>query len=558
MRWKDSLLCGSSLVIVAFGQSFLIPYLGMFAAAFGLTLFWIGIAHRKDRFWLSVFWFSLVQAIQLSWFTSIEYMGPYILVVYGCLIFLIGLQFGCLSFFLKKGREISLSDCFALGGLWVILEWLRTFFFTGFTWNPIGLALADSSYAIQFAALFGVYGLSFWVIFVNAFGLYALHSWKKGSVWAFLVFLPYLYGFGQQEWVKRNVSEEGTVLVSLVQTGILPEQKDLFFDRQESYIPPLNQWERIFEQIEKTAGSDLIVLPEAAISRGASRYVYPIEMVKSLWIYYFGEDSIGDFPSLEAPFARMVEYQGERLWKVTNGFIVQALANHFNAKVIVGFDDQDGDSHYNAAFYFKPQGFSGERYEKRVLVPVAEYIPFSGFSFVSEFLSDQFGIGDSMQTGTEAKIFSSFCPIGVSVCLEETYSHLIRDLRLKGARLFVNVTNDVWFPHTCLPERHFLHGKIRSAENGVYSLRACNTGVTGVIDCLGGAVKVLSSSDENVDILKVSIPLRSFHTIYTWWGNWAILCWSFFFLLFRWRYSILEIYRSMRWSIFFQKKCKKL
>ena len=501
----------ASLLLVAFGFPFI-------AAAVGYAFFWVSLTHRfqriRDRFWVSVLWFGLVQAIQLSWFTSIEYMGPCILIVYALLVFLIGLQFGCLSFFRPA---ISLSNCLAMAGCWVILEWVRLFFLSGFTWNPVALSLADSSYAISFAAIFGVYGLSFWVIFVNAFGLYALKnkSWRKGVVWASFALLPYFYGALQQEWVQRNISPERTVSVALVQTAILPEEKDYFIEGRKSFIPPLNQWARIWEHLYRAPPVDLIILPETAVSQGANRPIYPIETVKTVWARYFGEESLKDFP----PFS------GQE--KVTNSFIAQAIANHFQADVIIGLDDQK----YNAAFFFQPYGTSVTRYEKQILVPVGEYVPFSSFQWISYFLSEQFGIGDSFDVGGEANLFLSSFPIGVSICLEETYSHLMRDLRLKGARLFVTVSNDVWFPKSHLPEQHFQHGRIRAAENGVPVLRSCNTGITGLVDCCGRVVKILPPSEEKGDILYLSMPLRSFQTLYTWWGDSAILSCSVFFLL---------------------------
>lgn len=527
----------SSLLFVGLSQSSYFPYLGIGASAFGFTWFWYVVTHHfektRDRFFLFVIWFSLVQAIQLSWFTSVEYMGPYILIVYGILICLIGLQFGCLVFFfgsVATRENRPLLNCFALSGCWVILEWMRIFFFSGFTWNPVGLGLADSSYAIQFASLFGVYGLSFWVMFVNAFGLYALKSLKRVVVWVVLALLPYLYGVGQQEWVRRVIPHEQVISAALVQTAILPEQKDRFTDRTEAFIPPLNQWERIWDQLDSSRLIDIIVLPEAAVSMSARRHYYPIEAVKTVWISYFGEESLKNFPSLEPPFARLVEYRGEKVWKVSNSFIAQALANHFKADVIIGLDDQEEDQRYNAAFFFRPQGASITRYEKRILVPVGEYTPFTGVQWISQFLSDQFGIGDAFNIGEDANLFSSLIPIGISICLEETYSHLIRDLRLKGARLFVNVSNDVWFPHSRLPGQHFLHGRIRAAENGVCVLRACNTGITGAIDCCGQMIKILPPSEENVGVLYLSMPIRSFQTLYTWWGDGFILSCSAFFL----------------------------
>ena len=213
---------------------------------------------------------------------------------------------------------------------------------------------------------------------------------------------------------------------------------------------------------------------------------------------------------------------------VTNAYIAQAMANHYKADVISGFDDRDGDRKYNAAFHFRPMEQAPERYEKRILVPVGEYVPFPNIRWLALFLSEQFGIGDSFDAGTDAKVFTSSLPIGVSICLEETYSSLIRDLRLKGARLFVNITNDVWFPRSRLPVQHFQHGRIRAAENGVYLLRACNTGVTGGIDCFGRAIATLAPSESERGVLYLTFPLKSFQTLYTWWGDGAILILSSF------------------------------
>ena len=47
----------------------------------------------------------------------------------------------------------------ALAGSWAITEWLRATMFTGFAWNPIGVALADTP-LIGTTRWIGTYGLS--------------------------------------------------------------------------------------------------------------------------------------------------------------------------------------------------------------------------------------------------------------------------------------------------------------------------------------------------------------------------------------------------------------
>ncbi len=514
-----------SFFIVAFGQAAWIPGLGVLAASCGYALFWSSLfsLSTKERVLRSFVWFFCVQLVQVSWMTSIDYMGPWIVLIYFLVSFLLASQFALLSSVVDV--RFRFSDCFLMAGVWVILEWSRRFFW--FMWNPVALSLVDSGSAIQFASLFGVYGLSFWVIFVNAIGVYLLLNkanltYLRGACWGVLALLPYLFGFLQEAWVVQKIPIERMYTASLVQTGILPEQKDLFPDRKEAFISPLVQWERILEPLAGKSSSDLIVLPEACVCLGAYRAVYPLEAVKACFGRIFGMDSLSQFPSLEAPFAKEEIRNGKVLWRVSNAFIAQALANHLKADVIAGLDDEENFKKYNAVFHFKAGG-SPERYEKRVLVPIGEYIPLEEIQWFSRFLAKEFGIGGSFQVGKDPKLFISKLPIGVSVCVEEVYSHLIYDLRSLGARLFVNVTNDVWFPRSRLPIQHFQHSRIRSAENGVYSLRSCNTGVTAVINCFGKAEAMAPLSEKEVHVLTSSFGVRSFRTLYSLWGDSFIL-----------------------------------
>ena len=413
---------------------------------------------------------------------------------------------------------------------------MRLYLLSGFTWNPIGLSLADNSLSIQWAALFGVYGLSFWVIFVNLFGIYAAQLWKRRAMWGVCILLPYLFGGVHQWWIEKTLTTEKTLSVVLIQTAFLPEQKDAMAHLSAVFIPPLNQWERICHALndrrllgeQKTF--DLIVLPEAVVSMGAYTPAYPIDLILGFWEDQFGKSALSDLPPLEPPLASFS--LGQNGWRVTNAFIAQSIANHFNTHIIAGLDDREGSLQYNAAFHFEAHATPPKRYEKRVLVPIGEYIPFANIRWISQFLVKQFGMGDSFHVGTEAKLFFSPLPVGVSICLEETYSNLVRDLRRHGARLLVNVSNDVWFPHSRLPKQHLQHGRLRAAENGVCVLRSCNTGITGGIDCFGRVLATLPPSETEMNILHLDFPVRSFATLYTWWGDGAILSVSVCCLLF--------------------------
>ena len=511
----NAILIFVSFFLVAFGQPAWIRGCGVLAAAFGFALFWkviLTYPRPRDRFLYSLVWFAAVQGVQLSWMTTMDYMGPLILGMYAFLILAMGVQFGLLSFFLTYPMPLLRS--LAMAGCWVIFEWVRLFFLCGFTWNPIGLSLTDSPYSLQFASVWGIFGLSFWVVLVNLAALAALieKSTKKIAIWASLALFPYAFGFLQQNYVESNVPVSGTLDVALVQTALFPEQKDYSHESPNDYVLPHDQWERIFSVLDLDRKVDLVVLPEAALPLGAHRIGYDLGTAMK----YFHPQH---FPALERPDAQF----RRGAWRVSNSFLLQALANQLGASVIVGLDDQDFTGNYNAAFHYRAKNLPPERYEKRVLVPIGEYVPLRYWSALAQFIGEQFGIYSSFDQGKEVKIFNAKFPVGVSICLEETFSNLTRELRREGAELFVNLTNDIWFPSSKLPRQHFDHGRVRAAENGVSILRACNTGITGWVDCFGRPSAQLPISETETSVLYLTLPVRSYATLYTWWGDEAIL-----------------------------------
>lgn len=557
-----------SFVIVALGQPAWWPLMGPLAAAFGYAMLWkalLDIDTAKNRFWLGVLWFAAVQLVQLSWLVSHPYI--YIYGVYFLLAFLLGCQFGCLCYFITRENLKKNLSFLALASLWTLFEWSRLYLFAGYTWNPVGLSLTTNLYALQGASLMGIYGLSFWVILTN---LFVLKAWVdnnppslrktaagkipdefrkvadiKGVVVAIvLAAAPYLFGAFQVHEEKGHLATSPKLPVLLVQTAFpIEEMLPLKPENLRQYA--FQEWVQILKILKEHQGEKphLIVLPEIVVPYGTYAPVFSFLDTKKVFQELFGEEV--KLPPLTTPVASQIH----GVWQITNSFFVQAIADLFQAEVIVGLEDasrmeNNEIEYYNAALFFQPHTLGDElRYEKRVLLPMGEYIPF-------DFLRDlalKYGVGGSFTCGKTAKVFQGkTASFGLNICYEETFSHLMRDNKLLGADLLVNLTSDVWYPDSKLPEQHCDHARVRTVENGIPLIRACNTGVTCGIDCLGRMIAQWGDHtgphEWLAGALFLEVPLHHYSTLYSYTGDYLIIALSFLFVGFYLLKSKLRIH----------------
>ncbi|CUI17576.1 Apolipoprotein N-acyltransferase [Candidatus Protochlamydia naegleriophila] len=538
-------LLAVSFLIVAFGQPVWSVWLGLLAAICGFALFWrvlLAIPSRKERFYVAMGWYAAVQMVQLGWFASHPYAY-----IYGVLFFcawLMGTQFGLLALAIHPSTFRRLSYLLALAGGWTVLEWSRLFILSGLSFNPVGLALSGAVYPLQLASVGGIYLLSFWVILTN---LCILRAWLFHCRFAQvatalgLAFFPYLAGAIHFHYHAGQMGQDPrSVAVVLVQPASPIEENMGFQSAEEARDFVLHEWINILATTQKQLGRkvDLMVLPEYVVPYGTFHPVFPVDSIKGVWRQLFGPQALEALAPLEEPYAALLQTDNGKKWLVSNAFIVQSLANLFQAYVVVGLEDsvyvdeeQSRHESYSAAFHFSPNNLPAERYEKRVLVPMGEYIP---FEFCRQ-LAARYGIAGSFTCGKEAKIFEGPVPYGATICYEETYGDLMRDNRRKGAELLVNLTNDGWYPHSRLPKQHFDHARLRTVESGIPLARACNTGITGGIDSLGQIVGVLGpdhmQTQELADSLYLDIPAYHYQTLYVQWGDRFILSLCSVFIL---------------------------
>ena len=519
----------SSFIIVAFGLPAFSMILSVLSTVLGFALFFsvlIEIPNAKRRFWSATLWFAGIQAIQLSWLISHPY--SYIYGLYLFLCFGIALQFGLIALFITPVRLQKWSTIFGVAGLYTLLEWGRLFLFSGYSLNPIGLSMTSTLLGLQSASLVGVYGLTFFVLVINLMVLrffYYARTLKFGLILLSACLAPYIYGYFHVESHHRGVEEakksSDTVLnVLLVQTAFPVEENLQFSSFFEAVCFVEEEWNQILKVVQGYLDTkvDLLVLPEYVVPYGTYLAVFPYEDVEKQFKELFGSRGALAMPPLKEPLAMEVKGPLGNQWYVTNAYFCQALSELLQADVVVGLQDdqwisEDEKQSYSSAFYFWPGGESGFRYEKRVLLPMAEYIPFE----LCKTYAAKYGISGSFECGAEAKVFPGCkVPFGLSICYEETFGNMMRESRLNGSMLLVNVTSDIWYPNSKLPLQHFDHARLRTVESGIPLVRACNTGITSAFDSLG---QVISRTDEDEEWkrrgLFAQVPLYSYQTLYS-------------------------------------------
>lgn len=169
---------------------------------------------------------------------------------------------------------------------------------------------------------------------------------------------------------------------------------------------------------------------------------------------------------------------------------------------------------YNSAFLRHSDGSIGGRYDKIVLMPFGEFIPFASiFPWLKDLSPNtgdfQAGAGPVVMAVTED------ARVGALICYEDLLSGHVRRTVAQGATLLVAMTNDAWFGESAALHEHDSLALWRAVENRRYLVRATNTGLTTVTDPLGRTVASLpkhapGATAASVHLLAGSTPYQRF------------------------------------------------
>ncbi len=518
-------LAVASALIVALAHPLGHPLLSYGASVLLIGLFFYTICDlpAKFRFLAGFLWYAFVVGVHFAWFATTTYHGPLILVAYAFLLVLISCQFGLLCLLIEKGK-LHISSCLMIAAIWALLEWSRLFILSGFSLHPFGLFLSWHVFPLQLSSFLGVYGLSFIVVFTNLLFTRFLISfhWKMLIPFTAVALSPYILGAAILSWYHKDALASDSKVVAIIQTGLSIEQKNIIAGKQNKFVDPLSQWIDHFKLMKEgiTENVDYIVFPEAVSMFAAYDAIFPLNVIEHAMASVFGPQILSFSPKerLDGRFYSKLQDQ----WFVSNAFIAQTLSNFYGARLMAGFELYEGNTNYNAALHFSPGAKQIQFYHKQILLPVAEYLP---FRFL-EKLASKYGIGGFFTPGKGGQTFYGEPNILPSICYDECFGHKTV-FRNQNVKMLVSISNDGWFPDSDLPSWHLAHARLRAVELGVPMLRACNTGISSVIDSFGGLTKLMEEKEKNGSLKKgvLLTHFKTFHhkTLYSLFGDFFVL-----------------------------------
>jgi apolipoprotein N-acyltransferase len=456
-----------------------------------LIWLWDGATPRRAA--VLGFWFNFgTFSVGTYWlYISLQIIGhapvPLALTLMFCLAAIMGLYHALIGWALAKYTPArgAIRWMVAAPAAWLLIEWWRSWFLTGFGWLALGYAHTDNWLGSAYAPLIGQYGLGL-VTLLMAGGLVTLllGTRRERIVAGVVVALPWLaaYPLRQVDWTppySRPIS------VAVVQ-GAVPQDEKWIEGNLDNILESYRKLTR------EAHGADLIVWPESAIP----------DLVNNHIEYYrevYGEASA----------------RGSAL-------VMGALRAEENPAT-------HEEEYFNSVLAMDRSSPGITWHNKHHLVPFSEFFPVP--KFIRDWLRlkglpySSFNRGAAHQEPLEA----AGQRIAAGVCYEDAYGSTLLPA-MRTATLLLNVTNDSWFAKSTARYQHLQISRLRAMETGRPMVRAANDGVSAVIGPHGEIDARAPEYEANV--MRASLQPRTGLTPYARTGNWPILCLALFSGLF--------------------------
>jgi apolipoprotein N-acyltransferase len=425
----------------------------------------------------------------------------------------------------EEGLFHAPLHAFACAVTWTGLEWLRSWLFTGFGWNPLGVAFHETPVFSQAADLLGAVSLSILPIFVQAVLVqvcvrrvsqyHSAELRRRISLACATLFMAACYGYGMWRISTAKQGESIRLKALLVQLNIPQEAGRVEWEAIEIHMG----YEDDTLAALKKSRPDWVLWPETALTGRLLRMddgslVMPTDNQISLDRVRDGRDFtlIMGLNELEG------EIRGDEYWLKEN-------SRAWNTMTVV------------------PPDGSVETFRKHHLVIFGEYIPFvEKLPFLAKVYEQQtgvrfgggFSVGESLEP-MKARVGRNEVEIIPSVCFEDTVPRLLRKFTRDAPQIIVNITNDGWFKESEGAAQHFANARFRAIELRRPMIRCSNTGVSAAVTSTGVTLHPQSGKPQELRdangstftrgtlLVDVDIPKHPPRTLYSMIGDWGVI-----------------------------------
>ncbi len=409
------------------------------------------------------------------------YWLVYTIHVFGGFSYLVAVFFyACLSFFTASQFVLFALAWHRTGPgplacaapvLWVALEFL---FPNLFPWRLANCQLR-APVLLQIGDITGPFGLSFVMVWISAALAELIERPRRVLPLALAASTSVgvvVYGALRLPAVDRAAAAAPTARVALVQGNVgIKEKGDIrYFDVN------LDKYQELSEGLQDKA--DLIVWPETVNQR---------------WV----RADAAHLEPKEKPFDDL------RTHLIFGGLAFRLLG-------------PNAAEEFNSAFLIGPSGAVLGRYDKRILMPFGEYLPFAAYFPSIKSLSPESG---GFTAGTTVSVFdvAGKVKVGQLICYEDLLASMSRHATQAGAEVLLNILNDAWYGNTAAPYQHQALALWRAVENRRYLLRGSNSGVTSIIDAAGRVVA--EGGLFTAEVVSATVPRLQLSTFYTRFGD---------------------------------------
>lgn len=466
--------------------------------------------------------------VQFQWLSVVSWVGAIALPVY------LGLYWGLFGAFAatlgnpwrhsasagSPTTTASLRTAFFLAALWAGLEWLRGWFFTGFGWNGLGVAFAETPWMAQAADLLGVTGLSMLPVFVQAVVLQSIPRIRRRDLAVTAAVIALTAGYGVFR-IHSEKHRESTRLKSLlVQINIPQEATRMLMEPVEIHMAYEDETNEALAALG-TNHPDWVLWPESALPGGFLRGP---------------DDAWGCDPEIQHSISQIRQDYPFQLVFGTSEWEAEPTPD---GQLV----PKDQGKAWNSIAVMSPEG-ELQTFRKQHLVIFGETIPFvDSIPFLKAIYEQQAGVkftgsftpGESnepLRIPTANGTLLSAIP---TVCFEDSVPRLVRRSVRQAPQVIVNATNDGWFKESAAAAQHFANARFRAIELRRPMLRCANTGVSAAVDSSGSTTHPDSGKPQILTdgkgshftrgslLAELNVPLHPSFSLYALIGDWGVI-----------------------------------